>query len=248
MNGFSRRVLLEHIAEPFCRFAVGAAPLERLGHPEEQLDMQLRQGIATLGAPALVAVFRQQLTAVSSKSSIIGRDFPAAQRVLSQLLEFVGVDSDMLSVEDEHAVRQMEIRRILTSRKGRLQRAARDMKSLTEAIERRFGVHFRPQDVDDLLAVQRMSRLDGEKLDQGLGAAPRPIGYGLPDVAAFNAESSEQPHMQRRDRVRPGIPHLCGTCPWRQGQDVLGCLGRNAPGTLSITHRLLLRLRWSLAW
>jgi hypothetical protein len=87
------------------------------------------------------------------------------------------------------------------------------MKSLTEAIERRFRVYFRPEDVDDLLAVHRVPRLDGEKLDQGLGAPPRPIGYGLADVAAFNAESSEQPHMQRRNRVRPGILCLCGTYP-----------------------------------
>ena len=179
MNGFSRRVLLEHIAEPFRRFAVGAAPLEHFCHPEQQPDMQLLHGIATLVAPALVAVLRQQLTAVSGESSVICRDFPAAQRVLGQPLEFVGVDSDTLGVEGKHAVRQTEIRRILTSRQGRLQRAAGDMKSLTEAIERRFRVHLRPEDVDDLLAVHRVSRLDGQKLDQGLGAPPRPIGYGL---------------------------------------------------------------------
>src|SRR5438552_18757105 len=69
MNGFPRWVLLEHIAEPFCGFAVGAAPLEHLCQPEQQPDMRLRQGIAALGAPALVAVFRQQLTAVNSESS-----------------------------------------------------------------------------------------------------------------------------------------------------------------------------------
>ena len=161
MNGFSRRVLLEHIAEPFCRFAVGAAPLKRLRHPEQQPGMQLRQGSTTLGAPALVAVLRQQFTPVSSESSVIRCDFLAAQRVLSKLLELVRVDYDTLGVEDEHAVRQTEIRRILTSRKAGLQRAAGDMKSLTEAIERGFRVHFRPEDVNDLLAVQRVPRLDG---------------------------------------------------------------------------------------
>ena len=71
MNGFSRRVLLEHIAKPVRRFAVGAAMLKSLCHPEQQPDMQLRQGSATLGAPALITVLRQQLTAVSSECSLI---------------------------------------------------------------------------------------------------------------------------------------------------------------------------------
>ena len=66
--------------------------LKRLCHPEQQPDMQLRQGSATLGAPALVAVLRQQLTAVSSECSVISCDFPAAQRVLGKLLELVRVD------------------------------------------------------------------------------------------------------------------------------------------------------------
>ena len=77
MNGFPRRVSLKHIAKPVCRFAIGAATLKRLGHPDQQPDMQLPQGTATLGAPALVAVLRQQLTAVSSECSLIRYDFPA---------------------------------------------------------------------------------------------------------------------------------------------------------------------------
>ena len=200
--------------------------------------MQLLHGIATLVAPALVAVLRQQLTAVSGESSVIRRDLPAAQRVLGQPLEFVGVDSDTLGVEGEHAVRQTEIRRILTSQQGRLQRATGDMNSLTEAIERRFRVHLRPEDVDDLFAVHRVSRLDGQKLDQGLGAPSRPIGYGLVGVAAFNAESSEQPHPQRRNPVRLGTPHLRGIYPRRRRMDVPACPGRNARDTINVTHRL----------
>ena len=39
MNGFSRRVLLEYIAKPVRRFAVGAAMLKRLCHPEQHPDM-----------------------------------------------------------------------------------------------------------------------------------------------------------------------------------------------------------------
>jgi hypothetical protein len=34
------------------------------------------------------------------------------------------------------------------------------MKSLAEAIERRFRIHARPKDVDNLLAVHRVSRVD----------------------------------------------------------------------------------------
>jgi hypothetical protein len=42
----------------------------------------------------------------------------------------------------------------------RFQRAAGYVESLAEAIKSSFRVHFRPEDVDDLLAVQRVPRLD----------------------------------------------------------------------------------------
>ena len=105
MDGFPRRVSLKDVAKLVCRFAIGAATLKRLCHPEQQPDMQLRQGTATLGTPALAAVLRQQLTAVSSECSLERCDFPAAQGVLGQLLELVSVDYDMLGVEDEHSIR-----------------------------------------------------------------------------------------------------------------------------------------------
>jgi hypothetical protein len=160
MDGFPHRVLLEHVAKPICRIVVGAATLKCLCHPEQQPYMQLHQEAATLGAPALVPVLGQQLTAVSRECSLIRLKFPAAHRVPRQLLELVRVDHDVFGVEDEHGVRQAEIRRILSSRELGLQRVTGRMESLAEAIERGFRVHTRPEDVDDLLTVQGVPRVD----------------------------------------------------------------------------------------
>src|SRR5580693_9234118 len=107
----------------------------------------------------------------------------------------------MHSVQDEHAVRQTEIRRILTLRKPGFQRAASDVERLAEAVESGFRIHFRPEDVDDLLAVQRVAGLDRQQLDQGLGASPWPVGYGLRSAGALDAESAKKSHAHGRDRV-----------------------------------------------
>lgn len=92
------------------------------------------------------------------------------------------------------------------------------MQSLTEAVQRRLGVHTRPQDVDDLLAVRRVPGLDGQDLDQRLGAAPLPAGYGHADIGVLDAESAEEPYPQEGPQA--GRRHSCHLgChlppPWR---------------------------------
>ena len=158
VGDLSRRVLQERLAKSICRIVVGTLTLKHLRRLKEQPETQFRQHVAALRTPALIAVFRQQLTAVCGERSLACLDVAAAYRVLGKLLELVCVDHDMLGVQDEHRVRQPEVGRIPAPRKLRLQRVPGGMESLTEAVERGLDVHTRPEDVGDLFAVHRVSR------------------------------------------------------------------------------------------
>jgi len=66
------------------------------------------------------------------------------------------------------------------------------VQGLAEAVQRRFGVHFRPKDINDLLAVQRVHRIGREQLGQRLRTTPRPVRLGLLIAAPLHAEPAKQ--------------------------------------------------------
>jgi hypothetical protein len=105
----SRLVLLEHRSEVVRRLVVGTAPLERVCQRKLHPDVQFCQEAATLGAPVLITILRQELTAVGGERALEDRDIPPPQPVLGKVLKPVRIDGDVLHVEREHGVFQAQV-------------------------------------------------------------------------------------------------------------------------------------------
>jgi hypothetical protein len=120
--------------------------------------------------------------------------------MIRQLLEAVHVDLDMLASQFHHGFSEPEVRRVLSWGQAGLERVAGSVKSLAKAIESRVYVGARPEDFQDLVAVQSMPWVYGEQLRQGFRAAPLPAGHGLyhAGVLDIDLEFAKQPHAQQR--------------------------------------------------
>jgi hypothetical protein len=74
MYVFSRGVVLQRLAQPPRRRAVGAATRQFLGQIQQQAYVQLREVFATFCTPVLVAILREEIAAVGLDCSLVRAD------------------------------------------------------------------------------------------------------------------------------------------------------------------------------
>ena len=87
--------------------------------------------------------------------------------------------------------------RLLTS--FGLERATSRMERLGEAVPGGIDIGVRPEDVEDLFAVQGVTRNRGQELREALGASPLPREVGHRKPVSLDCESTQQTHVEDGD-------------------------------------------------
>ncbi len=92
------------------------------------------------------------------------------------------------------------------------ERAAGDVEGLVEVVGGGFGRKVRPKEIHDLLAVEAVSRCEGEQLDEGCRLFEAPLALLDGPRTYGNLEAAEQPDPHRLGpptryalRVRPRL-------------------------------------------
>jgi hypothetical protein len=84
----------------------------------------------------VIPILGEELAAVGCERGLVRFLIPVAEGVLSQLLEEIGIDDHMLSLEGEDGLRQPQVSGALTRRQLWLKGTAGGMEGLAEAVER----------------------------------------------------------------------------------------------------------------
>src|SRR5437016_3372808 len=103
----------------------------------------------------------------------------------------------MIRIQGDHVVSYLDVQRAPSGRPLGLECLASGVERLGEAVAGRIDSDSRPESLEDLFAVQRVSRTYCQKFRQLFCAASLPgeVGYGA--NAALGSESSEQTDAQR---------------------------------------------------
>src|SRR5215217_255349 len=192
MRVFPRRVVLKHFAEARSRSAVSAPSFMGLRQGQQQPYVYGRQVLTSLRAPVLVPILRKQLTPVRGERTFIAGHVPPPQRTVCQALKVVRIDPDALCVKRDHRVRQWQVGRALSRQQLRLERAASRMQCFAKAVERRLKLGIRPEDLQDLLPMQPVTRVRRQELRQLLCGTPLPAPNRPIDSGPFGSKSSQQ--------------------------------------------------------
>ena len=103
----------------------------------------------------------------------------------------------MVHVQGEHGLRHPQVGGALAGLQLGLERAPGRVERLTEPVERRLRLDLRPQGLDDLLTVKRMTRMRRQQLRQRPRSAPLPQDR-LRDSEPLHPEPREQFHEKER--------------------------------------------------
>jgi hypothetical protein len=202
MDVLPPRILLEYLPKAVGRPAVGTTLLQLFREAEQQANVQFREEVAPLRAPAFVTVLGKELAAVGAKRGLVRGDIAASECTLGQPLEAVGVDLDQLRVQRQHAVDQAEVRGAASRQQLRLERTACRVESLGKAVQRRLELDAGPEDLQDLLTVKRMTRMRRKQLCQPFRAASLPAANRQPRcVDRLDSEAAEELHSKRARRL-----------------------------------------------
>src|SRR4051794_21254680 len=130
--------------------------------------------LATLCAPVLVAILREQIAAIGAERSLVRSDISSAERALRQPLEVVEIDPDVLRVERDDGLRQAQVGGALARQELRFERTASGMKRLAERVQGGLGIDLGPEDLQDLLSMEPVAGGCRQQLRQCLGGAALP--------------------------------------------------------------------------
>ena len=158
------------------------------GQPQE-VEVPQAKLLAPFLGPLLVAVLGRQLARVEPEGAAGGVGVTLGQRTASGVLEGVDVDLRVDAGEQVHHVVPQhhgvgQARRLAGVVRGLVQLGA----GLVERV-------VRPDEVDDLLAVELAVRSEGQHLDQrrGMAAAPAPRRHGV--AVDGDLEAAEELHL-----------------------------------------------------
>jgi hypothetical protein len=192
MRVFPRRVVLKYLAQACSRRAVSAAFFMGIREGQEQLNVEGCQAVTSLRAPVLVAILWEKLAPVRRERTFIAGDISLPKRALRKAFEVIRINPDTLPVQRDHRVRQREVGGALSRQELRLERAASRMQCLAKAVERRIDLGVRPEDLQDLLPMQAVTRVRGEQLRQRLRGTPLPASDRPGDPGPLDPKSSQQ--------------------------------------------------------
>ena len=164
------------------RSLVGGARAEG-GELGAELRGQLRELLAPVLRPFVVAVLRQQLAAVEGERRSIRGSRPGAASGDRRVLQQIDVD---LRHEVEHAVLDLD--------RGRVQRTPRDVHRLVEVVRGGRRLAVLPEHVHRLLAMEAMARGEGEQLHQLARLLQPPRRRRDRDVIDGGGEAAQQGH------------------------------------------------------
>ncbi len=156
----------------------------------QQAEVEAPQPLAPRRGPVLVPVLRQEVTAIEGNRLLIGTRILCAASGSGGDLEGGGVDPQ-LAVGPERQHLALPPQRLSRRRNGRREGAAGDVEHVPQVVAGGGGVEVRPEQVEQLVAVEGVVGGQRQQLHQRarLAQSPGPVvDRPCPDLDAKAAE------------------------------------------------------------
>jgi hypothetical protein len=192
---FVRRVRAQHLLQTFDREPVLAERLVQPAYLQQQLEVEHAKLLARTFCPLFVRIAREHIAGVKSERSLISRRIVArAMRLVCVGAEDIDVDADARGkgdtlFRDDHDLLGSDV-----VYKG----GAEVVEVLVEVVRSGGWIQIGPERLGDLLAMERMPRLQRETLEQRLclPSSPRFVERELiadPDLEAAQEVDGDVP-------------------------------------------------------
>ncbi len=191
----------------------------------QQVQVAEPQLLAAIVGPRVVAIFGQEVAAVEGEGLAGGGDVVVGQGLAGQVVELDDVDAH-LRVGQQHDVVTAEHDRV-----GEGDRPPGEVGGLVELGRGLVDRVLRPDEIDELLAVQASAGRHGQHLDQGRGLTALPGAVDHGHGVDRHLEAAEQRDLDRRhpdvccrvhhrgERIGDGIGTSVGRGPRGHGAD-----------------------------